>query len=77
MDRTELMTADSIQQALARLAPDAIATIERALRSKGRTDRTQVDTAWRVLREARAAAPSVGVEEVTALANVLELVARD
>lgn len=77
MDRTHLMTDSQISEALARLAPDAIAVLEKTLSTAGKVDRTRVDTAWKVLREARAAAPSVGSEEVAQLANVLELVSGD
>ena len=68
------MTQDEIDRALAALAPEAVAVVERALRAKGRTDRTQIDTAWKVLTIAGRVGGAVEEEEVAELANVLRVV---
>ena len=70
---SDIMTPEEIADALARLAADAIACIERTLRGSVRPNKAQVDCAWRVvhLAQDREVDESVPVDE---LANVLLLV---
>jgi|TARA_S200002703_G_scaffold30814_1_gene26826 hypothetical protein len=74
------MTPEEIDTALLKLAPDAIACIERTLRGTMKVNQAITATAWKVLDLARKAGsvekPDVDQEKLDDLANVLQLVTK-
>jgi|TARA_R110002020_G_scaffold284484_1_gene500045 hypothetical protein len=76
MAELETMTPDTIELALAKLAPDALGLLEGVLRGTKRPNKAQLDAAWRVLDVARARqVVSLEAPEIEELRNVLQLVA--
>lgn len=74
-DSSGVMTPAEVELSLLRLAPDAIACIERTLRGTIRPNKAQVDCAWRVISLAESQEKEgVSSQDVDALANVLQLV---
>ncbi len=70
-----VLSTDQIDRALAQLAPDALACVERALRGTQKPNRIVMDTAFRVLDLARGyQVPDDDAPEVAELRNVLQLV---
>ena len=70
-----VLSTDQIDRALAQLAPDALACVERALRGTQKPNRIVMDTAFRVLDLARGyQVPDDYAPEVAELRNVLQLV---
>jgi hypothetical protein len=78
MDHPEparVLSPEQIDRALAELAPDALACVERALRGTQRPNKVVMDTAFKVLDMAREyTVPEVDAPEVTELRNILTLV---
>ena len=75
IDHGQAMDADAIDRAIIALAPDAVAAIERCLRSTDKVDRTRIDAARWVLKHAATASPSrATVDDVAQLGNVLRMV---
>lgn len=73
-----VLSPDQIDRALAQLAPDALACVERALRGTQKPNRIVMDTAFRVLDLARGyQVPDDDAPEVAELRNVLQLVGAD
>jgi len=73
----KVLSPEQIDRALAELAPDALACVERALRGTQRPNRVQMDTAFKVLDLAREyTIPELDAPEVEELRNVLTLVGR-
>ncbi len=72
------MTPAEIDTAILKLAPDAIACIERTLRGTMKANQATTTTAWKVLDLARKAgsldSDDVSEEKLDDLANVLQLV---
>ena len=67
------MSPQEIDTALLKLAPDAIACIERTLRGTMKVNQAITATAWKVLDLARKAG-SLDEDKLDDLANVLQLV---
>lgn len=74
MNSNDPMTPTQIQQALYRLAPDALTCIERTLRGSIKPVKAQVDCAWKVIDVAQGRAEVKEDSEVADLRNVLQLV---
>jgi hypothetical protein len=70
-----ILSPEQIDRALAQLAPDALACVERALRGTQRPNKVVMDTAFKVLDIARDyTVPELDAPEVEELRNVLSLV---
>jgi len=73
----KVLSPEQIDRALAELAPDALACVERALRGTQKPNRVQMDTAFKVLDLAREyTIPDLDAPEVAELRNILTLVGR-
>lgn len=73
--KPKVLSTDQIDRALAQLAPDALACVERALRGTQKPNRIVMDTAFRVLDLARGyQVPDDDAPEVAELRNVLQMV---
>jgi len=71
------MSPEEIDTALIKLAPDAIACIERTLRGTMKANQATTTAAWKVLELARKAGSvevQVDEQKLDDLANVLQLV---
>lgn len=74
MNNNDPMTVTQIQEALYRLAPDALTCIERTLRGSIKPVKAQVDCAWKVIEVSQGRVEVKEDTEVADLRNVLQLV---
>ncbi len=74
-DDRRVLSPEQIDRAVAELAPDALACVERALRGTIKPNKVVMDTAFKVLDLARGyTVPAEDAPEVAELRNVLTLV---